>query len=122
MGWVRFKIDEDLPRSVSALLREAGHDEVMTVREQGMGGWKDPVLWQAIQKEGRFLITADKGFANLRVHPPGSHAGVLLLRPDADGIGPVLELLRQVLDSTDLSSLQGSLAVANPQGLRIRRR
>ena len=34
----------------------------------------------------------------------------------------VLELLKQVLASTTLSSLQGSLAVANPQGLRIRRR
>jgi hypothetical protein len=34
----------------------------------------------------------------------------------------VLELLKQVLTSTPLSSLQGSLAVANPQGLRVRRR
>jgi predicted nuclease of predicted toxin-antitoxin system len=118
---VRFKIDEDLPHSVAALLREAGYDKVATVKEQEMGGWKDPVLWRAIQEEGRFLITADKGFADLRAHPPGSHAGVLLLRPDADGIGPVLELLKQVLASTDLQSLQGCLAVATPQGLRIRR-
>lgn len=118
---MRFKIDEDLPNSVAALLREAGYEEVTTVRQQGMGGWKAPALWRAVQEEQRFLITADKGFADLRAHPPGSHAGVLLLRPDADGIGPVLELLEQVLASTDLESLQGSLAVANPQGLRIRR-
>jgi predicted nuclease of predicted toxin-antitoxin system len=119
---VHFKIDEDLPRAVASLLQEAGYDEVRTVTEQGMGGWKDPLLWQALQEEGRFLVTADKGFADLRAYPPGSHAGVLLLRPDADGIGPVLELLRQVLASTDLSSLQGSLAVASPKGLRVRRR
>jgi predicted nuclease of predicted toxin-antitoxin system len=118
---VLFKIDEDLPGSVAALLREAGYEEVATVREQGMGGWKDPVLWRAIQEEGRFLITADKGFADLRVYPPGSHAGVLLLRPDTDGIVPVLELLEQILAATDLQSLQGCLAVVTPQGLRIRR-
>jgi predicted nuclease of predicted toxin-antitoxin system len=118
---VRFKIDEDLPGSVATFLRKAGYEDVMTVMEQGMGGWKDPVLWRVIQNEDRFLITADKGFADLRSYPSGSHSGVLLLRPDADGIGPVLELLEQVLASTDLRSLQGSLAVANPQGLRIRR-
>jgi predicted nuclease of predicted toxin-antitoxin system len=118
---VRFKIDEDLPNSVAVLLREAGYEEVATVKGQGMGGWKDPALWVAIQEEGRFLITADKGFADLRAHPPGSHAGVLLLRPDADGIGPVLELLEQVLASTDLLSLHGCLAVATSQALRIRR-
>lgn len=119
---MRLKIDEDLPRAVAALLRAAGYEDVMTVSEQGMGGWKDPVLWQAVQEERRFLITADKGFADIRIYPPGSHAGVLLLRPDVDGIGPVLELLQGVLASTDLPSLQGSLAVASPQGLRIRRR
>jgi len=121
-GRVRIKVDEDLPRAAASLLREAGYEDVRTVREQGMGGWKDPVLWPAVQEEGRFLITADKGFADLRAHPPGTHAGVLLLRPDADGIGPVLELLKRVLDSSDLAALQGSLAVANSQGLRIRTR
>lgn len=119
---MQFKIDEDLPASVAAALQNAGYEDVATVRQQGMGGWKDPALWQAVQEEGRFLITADKGFADLRAHPPGSHAGVLLLRPDTDGIGPVLGLLEKVLASTDLQSLQGSLAVATPQGLRIRRR
>jgi predicted nuclease of predicted toxin-antitoxin system len=117
---VRIKIDEDLPRAVAFLLRDAGYGDVRSVREQDMGGWKDPALWQAIQEEGWFLITADKGFADLRAHPPGTHAGVLLLRPDADGIGPVLELLKKVLASTDLDSLHKSLAVANSQGLRIR--
>jgi hypothetical protein len=43
-----------------------------------------------------------------------------LLRPDSDGIGPVLELLERVLASTDLRSLQGCLAVVTPRGLRIR--
>ncbi len=117
---MRIKVDEDLPCAVASMLRDAGYEDVRTVREQGMGGWKDPVLWKAVQEEGRFFITADKGLADLRAHPPRSHAGILLLRPDADGIGPVLELLRQVLASTDLTSLQGSLAVTNPQSLRIR--
>jgi hypothetical protein len=62
-----------------------------------MGGVKDPLLWQAVQAEKRFLVTADKGFADIRYYAPGSHAGVLLLRPDQDGVRPVIELLRRVL-------------------------
>jgi hypothetical protein len=37
-----------------------------------------------------FLVT-DKGFGDIRVYPPGS-AGVLILRPDEDGIRPMVEL------------------------------
>jgi predicted nuclease of predicted toxin-antitoxin system len=118
---VRIKVDEDLPRATGSLLREAGFDDTKSVVEQGMGGWSDSSVWQAVQDEGRFFITADKGFGDIRVYPPGEHAGVLLLRPDADGIEPVLDLLRLTLSAADLSSLQGTLSVATAKGLRSRR-
>ncbi len=79
------KVDEDLPRAALQLLREYRYD-VVSVIDQQMGGWKDPLLWKAIQEENLFLITADKGFADIRKYPPGQHAGILLLRPDEDGI------------------------------------
>jgi predicted nuclease of predicted toxin-antitoxin system len=118
---VRIKVDEDLPRAAGSLLREAGFGDTKSVVEQGMGGWSDSSVWQAVQDEGRFFITADKGFGDIRVYPPGEHAGVLLLRPDADGIQPVLDLLRGTLDAADLSSLKGTLSVATSKGLRSRR-
>ena len=114
------KVDEDLPGAAADLLREAGHS-AMTVREQQMGGMKDPRLWEAVQREQRFLVTGDKGFADTRAHPPGTHAGVLLLRPDADGIVPILNLLRQVLGRLPLEELQRAVSVATPRGVRIRR-
>ncbi|MDI6794404.1 MAG: DUF5615 family PIN-like protein [bacterium] len=90
--------------------------------DQEMGGWKDPALWQAVQAEQRFLVTADKGFADIRSHAPGTHAGVLLLRPDQDGIRPVIELLERVLTSYDLEALARTVTVVTPRGIRIRRR
>jgi predicted nuclease of predicted toxin-antitoxin system len=117
---MRTKVDEDLPRATVQMLRDRGH-EAVSVIEQGMGGWKDPVLWQATQSEQRFLVTADKGFADLRSYPPGSHAGVLLLRPDEDGIQPVIELLERVLANHDLKALARTAAVVTPRGIRIRR-
>jgi predicted nuclease of predicted toxin-antitoxin system len=114
------KIDEDLPRIATSLLQERGY-EAIDVVAQDMGGWKDPDLWQAVQAEQRFFITADKGFADIRHHPPGKHAGVLLLRPDEDGIGPIVELLQRVLASYDLNRLTGTVTVVTPRGMRIRR-
>ena len=85
---LKVKVDEDLPRRAVQLLREHGYDAASVI-EQDMGGWKDSQLWPAIQKEERMLITADKGFGDIRVYPPGTHPSVLLLRPDEDGIRPV---------------------------------
>lgn len=117
---MRIKVDEDLPQAAAQLLRRHGH-EAVSVTEQGMGGTKDPSLWQAVQAEQRFLVTADKGFGDIRSYPAGTHAGVLLLRPDHAGIRPVLDLLEQTLAAYDLEALAGAVAVVTPRGVRIRR-
>ncbi|GAB4455318.1 MAG: DUF5615 family PIN-like protein [Anaerolineae bacterium] len=117
---MQIKVDEDLPNLITKMLNDSGY-VAMGVLDQNMGGWKDPALWEAIQAEQRFLITADKGFADIRRYPPGNHAGVLLLRPDEDGIRPMLELLERVLSNYDLNTLAGAVTVVNSQSIRVRR-
>ncbi len=117
---MRIKVDEDLPPAVTERLREAGHDDAGVV-EQGMSGWKDPGLWEAVQPEGRFLVTSDKGFGDIRAYPPGTHAGILVLRPDQDGIRPLVELTELVLERARLDDLARFVSVATPRGLRTRR-
>ena len=72
-------------------------------------------------KGERFLVTADKGFGDIRIYPLGTHFGILLLRPDEDGIRPVLKLLQKVLNSYNLEGLVGATTVATPRGIRLRR-
>lgn len=117
---MRVKVDEDLPRAVARLLREKGH-EASTVVEQDMGGWKDPEVWRAVQDKEQLLLTGDKGFADIRRFPPGSHHGVVLLRPDEDGIRPLLELARCLLAEHPLEHFAGTIAVVTSAGLRVRR-
>lgn len=117
---MRIKVDEDLPLAVAVVLREKGY-EASTVREQGMGGSDDAPLWEAVQEKGQVLITADKGFGDIRHHPPGSHHGVILLRPDEDGIRPLLELVDRLLEDRPLQSFEGTVTVVNPKGIRVRR-
>lgn len=117
---LKVTVDEDLPRQAVQLLRDHGYDAASVV-EQGMGGWKDAQLWIAVQRDERYLVTADKGFGDIRVYSPGTHHGILLLRPDEDGIRPVLELLQKVLDSYNLEDLIGATTVATPKGIRLRK-
>jgi predicted nuclease of predicted toxin-antitoxin system len=114
------KIDEDLPLVLAQKLRAAGY-QATTVLEENLGGAKDSTLWAVIQDEGKFLITADKGFADIRAFPPGSHHGILLLRPMEDGSLPILALIDQILERFDLSEFTGLLVVATPNGIRMRR-
>lgn len=106
---------------VLMLLREHGYT-VSSVHEEGLQGAKDNVLWQIVQQQGYFFITADKGFSDIRQYPPGSHHGILLLRPDEEGALAYESLMRSALSSMPLESLSGVLTVATPRGLRIRRR
>ena len=117
---MKIKVDEDLPKRVADLLRENGY-QADSVVEQGMAGWKDAELWHKIQTESRFLVTSDKGFADIRVYPPGTHVGVLLLRPDQDGIRPTIELIERVLQSYDLNTLARTTTVVTPRNVRVRK-
>jgi predicted nuclease of predicted toxin-antitoxin system len=103
---VGVKVDEDLPRQVADLFSGRGYDAV-TVVMQGLQGLPDDELWPRVQQEKRWLVTADKGFADLRSHPPGSHAGVLLIRLHEESRRGYLELARVALERLDLSSLRG---------------
>src|SRR6266481_9102159 len=117
---VRIKVDEDLPRQIADLLISHGHDAA-TVVGQGWQGVSDDVLWPRVQNERRWLITADKGFANLRRHPPGSHAGVILLRAQEESRRAYLELAAIALDRVKFDDLAGAVVVVTHRGVRIRR-
>jgi predicted nuclease of predicted toxin-antitoxin system len=116
----RVKIDEDLPRQVADLFAGQGYDAA-TVMEQGWLGVSDEDLWPRVQDEGRWLITADKGFADLRAHPVGSHAGVILLRAPEESRRAYLELAAIAVDRLALDDLAGAVVVVTYRGVRTRR-
>lgn len=114
------KLDEDLPAEIAVLLRDAGHDAV-TVVDQGMAGTPDAELWQLIQKENRCLLTADKGFANARDYPPGTHAGIVLLRLSRESRRGYIRLIEALLAEMDLARVAGAITVVSPDAIRIHR-
>ena len=109
-----------MPRSLAEAVMKVVPD-TLSVIDEGLSGILDPGLWDIVQKEHRLLITGDKAFANIRKYPPGTHAGVLLLRPDEDGITPIMDLIYEVLKLNILENLKGCVAVATPKNIRVRR-
>jgi predicted nuclease of predicted toxin-antitoxin system len=88
---VKLKLDENLPHDLVTALRGDGHD-VHTVVDEQLAGESDPVVVAAAKDEGRLLLTLDRGIGDLRRYPPGSHAGVLVLRPVAQDPNSILDL------------------------------
>ena len=117
---LRIKVDEDVPTELTGLLREAGHDAT-SVNDQHLTGSPDRRVWDVVQTENRLFITADKGFANAQLHPPGTHAGVILIRLPQESRSAYLALTKKLLGKFDLQVASGAIVVATPHTIRIYR-
>jgi predicted nuclease of predicted toxin-antitoxin system len=93
---LRFLIDEDVPRSTTRVLRDAGFD-VVNVHEAGLQGESDDLVFAFAQREERLLITCDMGFSNILKFPPSENRGILVVRvPDSE---PIDVFNREVLNA-----------------------
>lgn len=121
MRWMgaRFKLDENLPRDVETLLRDAGHN-VQTVIEERLGGHADFEVLGACLNEGRVLITLDLDFADIRLYPKGSHSGIWVLRPLLESIENILALMRGALTVLNSEVCENRLWIIEHGRVRIR--
>lgn len=117
---IRIKVDEDLPAEMPRLLSSAGHDAVSLI-ELGLSGAKDAQLWPVIQHEKRCLFTADKGFADVRVHPPGTHHGIVLFRLERESRAGYLRLAEFLLERFDFKDADGAIVVVSSNAIRVHR-
>lgn len=117
---ISVKLDENLGLSAVALLRQAGYT-AERVHDEGLSGAPDSVIWQRVCQEGRFFITLDLDFSDVRRFPPGTHPGILLLRAKDHGRAAVLPVLERVVREHPLQTLVGCLTVASERRTRIRR-
>jgi predicted nuclease of predicted toxin-antitoxin system len=116
---MKFKVDENLPTETAGDLRAAGH-EAETVAGEGLAGARDSTVVDSAQREGRVLVTVDKGTADIRSYPPQSHSGLILLRPDTAGRGAVLAFFRRHMLALLRLNMGGRLLIVTPRGIRIR--
>lgn len=116
----RFKVDEDLPTEIAQRLRTAGYD-AMTVIEEDLSGAVDSRVWGEASREKRCLVTAGKGFADVRKYPLGTHHGIVLFRLPRESRQGYIHPLESTLEDARIESFHGAIVVASPDAIRIRR-
>lgn len=114
-------LDEDLPKSLTKLLREKGY-EVFDVRESGLRGASDDKVFDFAQEKQAILMTADLGFSNITRFPVGSHNGVIVLRFSNEmSVWNTINVVAEMLNELDLTLIKGSVVIFSPHKIRIRR-
>ena len=115
---MKIKLDENLPARLVAALGALGHD-VDTVPAEGLAGKDDARVWAAAQADGRFVITQDLDFADVRRFVPGSHQGVLILRLRTPGAAALFERITNLFTTEVTEGWAGKTVVATDRKVRV---
>lgn len=115
---MKIKLDENLPARLLPILKNHAHD-VHTVLDERLNGRPDAEIWQAVNAEGRFLITQDLDFSDTRQFAPGTHAGLLLLRLREPGAQALTKAVDAV--AAEIDNWSGCFVVLTENKIRIKR-
>ena len=91
------------------------------MRTEHLSGKDDDEIWQATQACGRFLITQDLDFSDMRRFVPGTHAGLLLVRLAQPGREALTFRIGTLFATEDIDQWHGCVVVATDHKVRIRR-
>jgi predicted nuclease of predicted toxin-antitoxin system len=120
MPALKIKLDENLPADLAEPLARLGFD-VDTAPQEKLKGKDDPAIWDASQRAGRFLVTQDLYFSDIRNHAPGTHHGILLVRMVDPSRESLFERILEVFEREDVSTWVGCNVVATNYKVRVRR-
>lgn len=117
---MRIKLNENLPASLKSTIEKLGHD-VDTTQHEGLSGSSDRELWEAAQKDRRFLITQDLDFSDIRRFAPGSHQGLLLIRLRSPDLRSLTERVTELFRGNDSADWPGCVVIATDRKVRVLR-
>lgn len=116
---MKIKLDENIPVGLVPILDELGH-ETDTVRDEGLKGRVDSHVWEAAQESGRFLITQDLDFSDVRRFAPGNHNGILMVRLVKPGGKALLKRIQDVFRTEKTDQWRGCFIVLTENKIRVR--
>jgi predicted nuclease of predicted toxin-antitoxin system len=119
---LRVILDENIPPQIADHLRAKRPAwDVRHVRDIGLRGASDQIIFEWAREHSAIVITFDEDFADTRMYPTGSHAGVIRLRVWPTTIEQIEEALDRLLNAVPDESLSRSLIIIDNLKIRIRR-
>ena len=115
---MKFKIDENLPTEVKAILVSSGHD-AHTVYDENLAGHSDADIAAVCLSEKRILITLDRDFSDIRSYPPELYSGIMVLRYEKTDKNYVIENFKNTIPKIN-EDIIGKLWIVEENRIRIR--
>lgn len=117
---MKLLLDQGLPLSAAALLRDAGID-TLHVGEIGMSEAEDAEIIQRARNEGRVVATLDADFHILLALDEAISPSVIRIRIERLRAQALTDLLLTVIAECQEELEQGSAITVEPSRIRIRR-
>jgi predicted nuclease of predicted toxin-antitoxin system len=119
---LRILFDQNIPPvECESVRKRKPHWEVRHVNHVGLQGATDDTIFQWAQRDLSIIFTFDEDFADARMYPVGSHAGVVRLRVWPTTIENTETALARLFDSVGEEDLHGSLVIIDEAKIRVRR-
>ena len=117
---MKLLLDQGLPLSAAALLRDAGLDTIH-VGEIEMSEAEDTEIIQRAKEEGRVVATLDADFHALLALDEAIAPSVIRIRIERLRAKALTELLLNVITKCEEELQQGAAVTVEPSRIRIRR-
>lgn len=116
---MKFKLDENFGQRTQRIFLAAGHD-VQTVREEGLSGSTDHILYEICRAEGRCIVTLDLDFSDVLRFPPAEANGIVVVRVPRNPTVVLLEtLISQFLKALADMPIEGNLWIVEVGRIRV---
>ena len=116
---MKLLLDQGLPLSAAALLRNAGID-TFHVGEMGMSEAEDRQIIQRARDEGRVVATLDADFHTLLALDEATSPSVIRIRIERLRAKALTDLLLTVIAGCEAELEQGSAVTVEPSRIRLR--
>lgn len=111
-----------MPRSTARLLRELGYEE-QDIRDCGLRGAEDEVIYEFAQKAEAVILTYDREFGNILRFPLGKHFGIIIAHfPNELSTEEINRCLLERLKGISEDEIKGNLITIELRKTRIKRK
>jgi len=117
---MKLLLDQGLPRSAAALLRDRGIDTIY-ISEIGMSDAEDAEIIRRANEEERIVTTIDADFPALLALDEATSPSVIRIRIPRLRAQALTDLLLVVISECEEDLLQGAAVTVEPRRIRIRR-
>jgi predicted nuclease of predicted toxin-antitoxin system len=113
-------LDQNIPRSVATWLRQVRPDwQVIHASDVSLALASDEAVFDWAQAHHAVLLTYDADFADQRIYPVGTHAGVVRLRVYPTTAEATCAALERLLVGVADEEMRGALVIVDERRIRL---